>query len=80
MLDRFKCNMSGPSVRLDGNDRLHRDLSLKLIVQRSSGNILRHQQNSGDFTRGPNRRCIGLFLQTRWACGRQSARAEHGES
>ena len=65
MFDRFKCNMSGASVRLDGNDRLHCDLSLKQIVGRSSGNILKHQQNRGVFARGPKRRCFGLFLQTR---------------
>ena len=40
MFDRFKCNMSGASVRLDGNDRLHRDLLLEQIVERGSENFL----------------------------------------
>ena len=65
MIDRFRCDMSNASVRLDGNDRLHLDLLLTRIVGRSSGNNPEHQQNRGDFTRGPEPRCFGLFLQTR---------------
>jgi len=40
--DRFKCNMSGDSIRLDGNDRLRRDLLLARIVEHSSDNIPEH--------------------------------------
>ena len=67
MIDRFKCNMSGGSIRLDGNDRLRRDLPLDRIVERSNGNIPEHQQNGGDFARSLKRPCFGLFLQTRYA-------------
>jgi hypothetical protein len=42
MIDRFKCNMSGASLRLDGSDQLRRDLFLARIVERSSGNVLEH--------------------------------------
>jgi hypothetical protein len=47
-------------------NRLRCDLPLERIVERSNGNILEHQQNRGDFARGPEPRCFGLFLQTRW--------------
>jgi len=40
MFERFKCNMSRASVRLDGNDQLHRDLLVEQIVERGSGNFL----------------------------------------
>ena len=65
MFDRFKCNMSGASVRLDGNDQLHRDLFVVRIVERGSGNVPEHLQNRGEFAAKLKRRCFGLLLQTR---------------
>jgi hypothetical protein len=53
------------SGRLDGNDRLRRGLLVAQIVERSSGNIPKHHHDRGDLARGQERRCFGLFLQTR---------------
>ena len=63
MSDRFKCHMSGASVRLDGNDQLRRDLLLARVVVRSNGNVLKHQHDRGVFARGPKRRRFGLFYR-----------------
>jgi hypothetical protein len=65
MFDRFKCTMSGASLRLDGSDQLRRDSLSARIVERSSGNIPQHQPIHGDFERTPKPRCFELFLQTR---------------
>jgi len=43
MPDRFKCIMSGVSLRLEGNDQLPRVLLLARIVKRGSGNNLEYQ-------------------------------------
>jgi len=69
MFDRFKCNMSGPSVRLDGNDQPRRVLLLARIVERGSGNNPEHQQNCSEFGTRRKSRGIGVFLQTRYGAG-----------
>ena len=65
MFDRFKCNMSGVSLRLDGNDQLHRVLLLTRIVERGSGSNPGYQQNRSDFGMGRKPPTFGLFLQIR---------------
>ena len=50
MFDRFKCNISDASVRLDGNDQPRRDLPVARRVERSSGNIPRPQPDKQDFS------------------------------
>jgi len=65
MIERFKCNMSGASLRLDGNDRLRRDLLLARIVEHGSGKVPEHQQDCGDIARGLKPPCFRLFLQIR---------------
>jgi hypothetical protein len=67
MIDRFKCNMSEASIRLDGNDQPRCDLLLVRIVERGSGNIHKQQPNRGDVERGRKCGFFGLFLQTRCA-------------
>jgi len=67
MFDRFKCNMSNDSLRLDGNDQLRRDLLLARIVARSSGNIPEQQQTRCESAGDLKRLGFWLFLQTRWA-------------